>query len=349
MLKLFEFEELCRRELELCKVKPGETVIVLSQGSDRLDYADAFISAARKLGAEAYNLRLGNISSVLNGPGVSEVGINPLHNNQKAVDALKQADLVIDLVFLLWSHEQHEIQASGTRILTVIEPPEILRKMFPTEDQRRRVAASAKLIENAKSMRITNAAGSDITYELGQYKVVQQYGYTDQPGRWDSWPGGFVFTGGNDGGVNGKLVIGVGDIIVMPFRTYVASPITLTIRKNAIVTIEGGQEAEMLRSYLASYNDPRAYMTSHIGWGVNENVAWTTSATTLNSYGQEARGFYGNMMFAIGPNTEMGGDNDTPAHVDIPMYRCSVFLDDSPVLINGEFVVPELNIRSGKQ
>lgn len=344
MLKMFEFEELCRRELEMCKVKPGETVIVLSQGSDRLDYADAFVSAARKLGAESYNLRLGNISSVLNGPGVSEVGINPLHNNQKAVDALKAADLVIDLVFLLWSHEQHEIQDAGTRILTVIEPPDILKRMFPTEDQRRRVGVSAGLIENAKRMRITNAAGTDITYELGQYRVVQQYGYTDQPGRWDSWPGGFVFTGGNDDGVNGTLVIGVGDIIVMPFRTYVASPVTLTIQKNSIVKIEGGQEAEMLRSYLASYRDPRAYKTSHIGWGVNENVAWTTAATTLNSYGQEARGFYGNMMFAIGPNTEMGGDNDTPAHVDIPMYRCSVWLDDEPVLIDGQFVHPELNI-----
>ncbi len=344
LLKDFEFEDLCRRELELCAVKPGETVIVLSQGADRLDYADAFMSAARKLGAEAYNIRLGNTSSVLNGPATAEVGINPLMGNQPAVDALKQADIVIDLVFLLWSREQHEIQDAGTRILTVIEPRGTLKQMFPTPDQRRRVEFSAELIRKAKTMRITNAAGMDVTYQLGHYKVVEQFGYTDTPGRWEAWPGGFVFTGGNPEGVDGTVVIDTGDIIVMPFRSYVDKPITLKIERGAITEISGGRDAEMLREYLASYNDPRAYQTSHIGWGVNENVTWTSTART-QSFGQEARAFYGNVMFAIGPNTEMGGDNDTPAHVDIPMRNCSLWLDDLQVIDEGEFLIPELDLR----
>lgn len=342
MIKWMRFQELCRRELELCKVKAGETVIVLSQGSDRMDYADAFVSAARSLGAESFNLRLGNIASVLNGAAVSEVGINPLANNPAALESLKQADLVIDLVFMLWSEEQHAIQRAGARVLTCVECPELLEQMFPTEDQRRRVEYSAGLLEKTTSLRITSAAGTDVTYTLGRFKPVQQYGYTDQPGRWDAWPGGFVFTAGNPDGVNGRVVIDTGDIIASPFRNYVGSRIVVEIADGLIVSIEGGVDAEMMRSYLAGFNDPRAYGISHIGWGLNENVAWTSMQTTLRSLGQEARAFYGNVMFATGPNTELGGDNDTAAHMDIPLRNCSVFLDGAPVMVDGAFTHPEL-------
>lgn len=345
MINWSDFQELCRRELVLCKVKPGETVIVLSQGNDRLDYADAFVTAARKLGAESFNVRLGNTSSVLNGPAITEVGINPLAGNKAALEALKQADLVVDLVFMLWSDEQHQIQKAGARILTCIEPEQLLAQMFPTEDQRRRVEFSAGLIQGAREMRITSAAGTDVTYTLGHFPTVTQYGYTDEPGRWDAWPGGFVFTAGAPTGVNGRVVIDAGDIIASPFRSYVSAPIDLRIENGKITSIEGGVDAEMMRAYLSGFNDPRAYGISHIGWGVNENVSWSSMKQTLRSLSQEARAFYGNVMFATGPNTELGGDNDTPAHMDIPLRRCSVFLDGKPILVDGEFTLPELQVK----
>ncbi len=46
-----------------------------------------------------------------------------------------------------------------------------------------------------------------MTYKLGVYPVVTEYGYTDTPGRWDHWPAGFLFTGGADDGVDGKVVV----------------------------------------------------------------------------------------------------------------------------------------------
>lgn len=345
MINWADFQALCKKELALCKVRPGETVIVLSQGNDRLDYADAFVTAARDMGAESFNLRLGNTSSVLNGPAVTEVGINPLAGNKAALEALKQADLVVDLVFMLWSDEQHEIQKAGARVLTCIEPIEVLRQMFPTEDQRRRVEFSAGLLRNAKQMRITSKAGTDVVYQLGHYPIVTQYGYTDEAGRWDAWPGGFVFTAGKADGVDGTVVIDAGDIIAGPFRSYVGTAILLTIEKGCITDIQGGVDAEQMRAYLSGFGDSRAYATSHIGWGINENVSWNSMKMTARSYGQEARAYYGNVMFATGPNTELGGDNDTPAHMDIPLRGCSVFLDDQAVLIDGEFAMDELKVN----
>ena len=125
--------DLCTNELSLCGVHKGESVAVLSAGEERLEYADAFLNAAIRLGASTFHVRLasgsGNVAN--DGAGSWTVGATGLAGNRGAVEALKQADLVIDLIFLLFSQEQTEIQESGTRILTCVEPEESLTRLFP--------------------------------------------------------------------------------------------------------------------------------------------------------------------------------------------------------------------------
>lgn len=340
------FVELCRRELEMCKVHDGEVVAVLSQGDMRQDYARAFIDAAQLLGATAYHVNIPNPSSSLDGEfGTWTVGQTPLANNRPAIDALKQADIVIDLMFLLFSPEQLEIQASGTRILLCIEPVDLLVKMFPTKELRERIEICEQMLGNAKTLRFTNPAGSDVVYELGALPVLTQYGYTDTPGRWDHWPSTFAFTGGADDGVNGKVVIAPGDVL-LPHKSYVQSPISLTIEKGRITDISGGVDAGLLSDYMASFDDEKAYGIAHIGWGMDPRARWSCLATDTRGMGMEIRSFYGNVLFSTGPNSELGGTNDTACHVDVPMHGCSLFLDDEPVVIDGDIVVPELRDAS---
>ena len=337
------FTDLCTKELELCAVREGETVAVLSQMNERVDYADAFMAAARRLGATPFHVRLPEASSNLIGDsGVWMVGETPLGSNRPAIEALKQADLVIDLMFLLFSHEQIEIQESGARMLLCIEPVDNLMRLFPTKDQRRRVETSEELIANSDVIRFTNSAGTDVVYQRGSYGVMTEYGYTDTPGRWDHWPSGFLFTSGNDDGVDGKVVVDRGDIIITPFKKYVQDPVELLIERGSIVDIRGGLDAEMLRDYIANFEDDKAYGISHIGWGCNEKARWSGLQNDGRSIGMESRAFYGNVLFSTGPNTELGGDNDTACHIDIPMRNCSMYLDDNPVLIDGEFVIDDL-------
>jgi len=52
----------------------------------------------------------------------------------------------------------------------------------------------------------------------------------------------------------------------------------------------------------------------------------------------ELRSFRGNVMFSIGPNSELGGPNDTACHLDIPMRNCSLYLDDREVVKHGQIV-----------
>ncbi|MBX3453721.1 MAG: hypothetical protein KF827_04225, partial [Ferrovibrio sp.] len=49
-----------------------------------------------------------------------------------------------------------------------------------------------------------------------------------------------------------------------------------------------------------------------------------------------------NVLFSTGPNTELGGDNDTPCHLDMPLRGCSLFLDGQQVLKDGEVLIPEM-------
>lgn len=330
--------QMCRAQLELSGVREGELVVVLSRGHERLDYADAFLSAAQGLGAKTYHLRLPMAASR---SGQWTVGVTPLAENPEAVEALKKADMVVDLIFLLFSKEQMAIQAAGARVLTAIEPAPLLARLFPTKELRERVEVGAEILAKARVMRITSRHGTDITYKIGKYPTISEYGYTDQPGRWDHWPAAFVFTGGADDGVDGQLVLAPGDVL-LPFNSYVTSPVTYTIEKGMIQDIRGQLDAELIKSYMDSFGDPRGYGVSHIGWGLDERAQWHGLTSFPGGIGMELRSFFGNVLFSSGPNSELGGPNDTPCHLDIPMRGCSLFLDDEPILIDGDVVVKDM-------
>lgn len=330
--------------LQLSKVKPGETLAVLSEGTIRADYAPCFLKAAEELGAKVFHLNLPARTAYA---GQLQFGKSGLVGNQAAIDALKSADIVIDLVGLLFSHEQNEITASGTRMLLVSESLEVLRQMFPDETLKRRVKAAGEILSKGRDMHITSKAGTDIRYKLGQYPTLVEYGFADEPGRWDHWPSGFLLTNGNDGGVDGKIVLMPGDIIAA-FKRYIESPVTMIVEKGYVTDIQGdGIEAPLLRGYIESFNDPRAYAVSHIGWGMNEKANWFHMATSkTNDRDRVLNGlaFYGNVLFSLGPNSEVGGDNDTMCHVDMPMRNCSLTLDGQVIVQDGRLIPDELRV-----
>jgi len=334
------FTDLCERMLRLCKLEDGESLIVLSQGDERAEYVDAFLTAGQRLGAKVMNLRLPYSSSATSGEvGVWTVGKTPLADNQPAVDVLKSADMVVETLFLLFSDELTEIQQAGTRILTCIEPVDMLARLFPTEDLKRRTDAAIEALAAARTLRFTNRAGTDVTYRIG-YPVKAQYGFVDKPGQWDHWPsGGMVLTCGEDDGIDGRVVVDRGDIL-LPFKQYVHEPIEFAIEAGRITEVGGdGYQAELVRTYMSDFGDPDAYGLSHIGWGLDERAKWAALATDSRGHGMELRAFSGNVLFSTGPNDIVGGPNYTSCHLDIPMRGCSLFLDDRPVIVDGELVV----------
>ena len=161
MSPTIDMVSLFKAELELCKVGPGQVMAVLSSGLVRADYAQAFMVAGRELGAEVFHLNL----PPKPGPMARyQVGRTPLTGNRPAIEALKATDIVIDLLGLLFSHEQNEITATGTRVLMVLEPISVLQQMFPTKDQRRRVEAAGE--HDGECPRIAGHLGCRHRYPL---------------------------------------------------------------------------------------------------------------------------------------------------------------------------------------
>lgn len=335
-----------RRELELCKVNASETVAILTLGDQLNERADTFAAAAQQLGAKVVRVRSEPVPGVDPENPMANLGVNNLGKDAAAMAALKGADIVIDLMLLLWSKEQLEIQAAGTRILMAVDSDANLERLFPDADLRRRVEVAEQRMRRARQLRFTNAAGTDVVYDIAGRPVLTEYGYTDVPGRWDHWPGGLLATGARNGAVNGTVVLDRGDVIYYPVPKKLRDPIALTLAGGFITDFRGGTEAEELRGYIARYNDPRAYAVSHIGWGLNERCRW---ADTRPDGGvdigiMDGRAYYGNVLFSTGPDLEIGGTNDTPCHLDMPMLNCTLYLDDEMILDKGRILPDDMRV-----
>lgn len=330
-----------KQVLTLSKLQAGQTVTMLTSTATHPQTLAMAQLAAQSMGAIVNRLDLPpvNAEKALSRDSLAYLGTTPLTGNPAAIAMLKASDLVLDLMTLLFSPEQGEILASGTKILLAVEPPEILVRTVPTEADRERVKAHSARLSKAREMSVVSAAGTDIRFPIGELHVVSEYGFVDEPGRWDHWPSGFTFTFPNEGGSNGTIVIDEGDIL-LPQKCYTRGPITLTVENGYATKIEGGFDAQMLREYMASFNDPEGYAISHIGWGLQPRCHWTTLGLydKERTIGMDARAYEGNFLFSLGPNNEGGGNRTTACHIDIPLRACTVRVDGEDVVRNGKVI-----------
>ena len=327
--------------LGLSRLEAGQTVTVLTSASTHTQTMACAITAAQSMGAIVNRLDLPPVNGekALSRDALAYLGTTPLTGNPAAIAMLKASDLVLDLMTLLFSPEQHEILASGTKILLAVEPPEILLRMVPTDADRTRVKAAAQRIEAAKLMHISSPMGMDFHCPLGQFPVISEYGFVDEPGRWDHWPSGFALTFPDDHKAHGRIVLGKGDIL-LPQKCYIAEPIEFTVVDGYVTAMQGGVDADLLREYMDSFEDPEAYAISHIGWGLQPRARWSTLGLYDReaTIGMDARAFEGNFLFSLGPNNEAGGSRTTACHIDIPVRNCTVRLDGVDVVTAGKVV-----------
>jgi 2,5-dihydroxypyridine 5,6-dioxygenase len=336
-----ELTQMFERVLTLSKVDATQSVAVLKSHYSNARTVKAAMEVAQRLGAKVYGVELPafNHPKAMGNDMTAYCGDTPLTGNIAAQRALEAADLVIDTMLLLHSPEQEQILKTGTRILLAVEPPEVLARMLPTEADKVRVVEAQQVLQAARSIHVTSKAGTDFRAALGQYPSVTEYGFADEPGRWDHWPSGFLFSWPNEGTAEGKLVLDIGDIL-LPFKTYVRERITLDVEEGLVRKIHGGFEAEYLRDYMAYFDDPEVYGISHIGWGLQPRAHWTAMGLHDKNDGMcmDARAFEGNFLFSTGPNTEVGGSRKTPCHMDIPLRNCDVALDDRLVVKAGKVI-----------
>ncbi|MEA9391256.1 2,5-dihydroxypyridine 5,6-dioxygenase [Acerihabitans sp. TG2] len=330
--------------LTLCNLRVGEQVTILTSDDSHPQVVATCQIACSQMGAILTLLALApmNGEKALSRDKSGFVGKTALETNRVALAALKSSDLIIDTMMLLFSPEQEQILKTGARMLLAVEPPEILLRLLPTRADKLRALAATACLKQARRMTVVSDAGTDFHCELGEYPVLTQHGFSDLPGKWDHWPSCFVATWPNEKTSQGRIVMDTGDII-LPFKRYLRSPVTLTIEEGYIRRIDGGYDAEFMREFIDSFNDPQAYAMAHVGWGLMTRAHWTTLGLYDKeaTIGMDARAFAGNFLFSSGPNTEAGGLRDTPCHLDIPLRNCSLSLDGVAMTQRGKVMADD--------
>jgi len=320
-----------QHELRLCKVQPGETVLVFTDPLfPHPEYVPAAFAAASALGASAYVLTSQG-DQALDDPIVRAAWAN--------------ADLLLGMSMLprgigSWMYtETHDLAlAAGARVLMVQEPLEVLKRMLPTQTIRDRGRLGAERLQAADEIHIVSQSGSDYVMSKTGRPAMYQCGVADEPGRWDHWPSGLVTCAPLEGSANGLYVIAPGDVLLGLWR-HARERIELTLQDGLVTQIVGGQDAYDLQSLLESTGDEGAFRIAHAGWGIDPRADW-------RHVGMDSESLYGSVLVALGRNTfsapapysGLGGQNLSEAHCDLCCRHTDLYLDGELIIRDEAFV-----------
>jgi len=321
-----------------CKVEPGEAVAILSESQSRAINVQLAELALHQLGAQPFHIVIPTPAQSAPVPVRSTGASEAIQNIRPVVGALASTAFVVDCTVegLLHAPELPEILQGGARVLMVSnEHPEALERLAPDDALEGKVKTGIKMLRGAGTMKITSAAGSDLSVDLDGAVAGGGWGWVSRPGIMSHWPGGLCLCFPAAGKVNGTLVLDRGDVN-LTFKRYLDAPIHLTIEDDYVTEIEGdGVDAELMRSYFEAWNERDAYATSHIGWGMNPGARWDamTMYDRSDFNGTELRAFAGNVVYSTGANEVAG--RQTLGHFDLPIRNCTVELDGRAVVKNG--------------
>lgn len=320
---------LFRRVLEHCKLRPDERMMVYCDHHSPPHFAAAFVTAAREIGAEAFQVVIPT-----NQPDISE---GPIWNLWHSVDMVVDLESIMTSVYRLMRVSALE---HGVRVLRVTEPEDVLFRLAPDPTVRDRVRRAEARLQGASELHVTSPAGTNMVVNVAGRNAYGLWGAPDRPGKWDHWSVGVVVGGANHAGTNGALVIDVGDIL-LAMQRYVTTPIRIEVEEGIITRIEGGLDAHLLRQWFAQWNDPRAYYVSHVGWGCDHRADWNRMAAKAPGGVGDVESVSGVFQIAFGRDTSWyigGGVNDVVAHIDFNCLAHSISLDGQPVTLQGIFV-----------
>jgi 2,5-dihydroxypyridine 5,6-dioxygenase len=325
-----ELVDLFTRGLALSQIKASESVLVYADTQlPWPEYCPAVVQAVAELGAEAY---------VLTGPGRAVTAVDTL-----VLNAWKNADLVIQLArpgVPIHSPQMPAVLQSGTRVLGLRQRPATLRAMCPSTHIVERGYAAGRLVAGAAELRVTSESGTDLRLRVGGRKGHVQVGVADAPGMWDDFGSGQVAVAPLEDATEGTYVISPGDAL-MTLRRHASSPLRLVFREGAATEVEGaGDDADLVREFLARPNDPNAYRVAHAGWGLHPGADWT------NPWAQDAESLAGVATISLGanvfdtphPHRGYGGRNACAVHLDICCRATTIAVDGQVVVEHGMLV-----------
>ena len=135
-----------KKQLELCALKPGETVVLLTDRDTDREQVTAGLVAAAEFGNPVYEI---HVDLNMNTPFV---GLNPL-NEKSVLAALRNADLILSFFIGFFAEWQPAVRQAGGRILQILETSRQLLRLQGTPELRTAVKAAETRVRRAQRVR----------------------------------------------------------------------------------------------------------------------------------------------------------------------------------------------------
>jgi len=224
------------------------------------------------------------------------------------------------------TNARKETTAAGIRTYQMIAVPEdyFKRELTSTdiEEIKDRTEALAKKLTKANHARITTPAGTDITMSLEGRNGVGIHPLCENLGGFPDYAEAAIAP--VEGTAEGIMIIDVG---VLGWEYLFRQPIKCVVKSGKVVEIDGGEDAERLRSIAAT--DENASNIAELGIGTSHTIPRVFRATRRDG------GIVGTIHIAIGRNNDIGGQTWSQVHHDGLMNRPSVELDGEAVVKDG--------------
>ena len=200
---------------------------------------------------------------------------------------------------------------------------------------KKRISNLGPYFRRRRIVNVKSAEGTDITFEVNwrDWKLDDN-GICNRPRMLTNLPAGKAFIMPREGTMNGVLIIdGSWD------STLLEENIELQIEDGMVVDVKGGQIAANIRQEfgevakkLRSKDRENVWTVAEFGFGMNDQARMGG-----NVLEDEKR--LGTCYFSIGDNSALGGSAIVGIHIPGVLQKPSVWLDDSQVLQDGEFIL----------
>ena len=185
-----------------------------------------------------------------------------------------------------------------------------------------------KLWDAADICEVKSSNGTDIKFQLGNRPTLVGDGMVTEDGEADYFPGVQVSIAPIEESINGKIVIDASDNV----QGIVKEPYSFLLSNGVITKVEGGLEANVMRNWLESRNDPTIFKLCHFTIGLNPKAGISGNMI-------EDERLLGSVDFGFGSQAKafQGTVGLSPYHMDIILRSPKVILDGKIMIENNVF------------
>lgn len=259
--------------------------------------------------------------------------VNGEEPSAEIAELMKRFDIVFcpTAKSLTHTNARREASGKGVRIATFpgITKEVMIRGM--NADYKKIAALSIKLkkiLEKGKHIRVTAAAGTDISFSIEGRKSYASKGLFHAKGESGNLPTGETFLAPVEGTANGVFVT---DGSFAGLGLIKNSNIKIEVENGYATQITGGVLAKKLVHQLEAVGR-QARNIAEFGIGTNDSAK-------LSGVLLEDEKVLGTIHIALGNNVSMGGRINVPIHLDGVIKKPTVFLDNKILMKDGKLLV----------